>query len=104
MALARSSRKFSRASEIERPARRMRVMAKLRSDARGRAPARTRHRSSAKATFLDAPMVPGEAQQALRRGRLRRQAGDEVDDLGALRAISRLRSMRATWARPGQAR
>src|SRR3954470_18407903 len=32
---------------------------------------------------LDAPMVPGEAQQALRRGRLGRQAGDEVDDLGA---------------------
>ena len=47
MALARSSRKFSRASEIERPARRMRVVARLRSDARGRAPARTRHRSSA---------------------------------------------------------
>src|SRR4051794_41591959 len=41
---------------------------------------------------LDAPMVAGEAQQALRRGGLGRQAGDEIDDLSvALRAISRVR-------------
>jgi hypothetical protein len=50
MAALRSSRKFSRASGTERPARRMRVRARLRRVASDRAPARTRQRSSRKVT------------------------------------------------------
>src|SRR5829696_9142836 len=50
-------------------------------------------------------MVPGEAQQALRRGRLGRQAGDEVDDLDAGLAGGLARALDAGHpgeARPGQ--
>ena len=46
IASARSSRKFSRATGIARPRRRMMPMAALRSVESGRAPARTRQRSS----------------------------------------------------------
>src|SRR3954468_4513779 len=54
---------------------------------------------------LDAPMGAGEAQQALRRGSLGRQAGDEIDDLSARLAGDLARALEAGdlgEPRPGQ--